>query len=224
MQSWLIDRIDFVDNEPCHFCNRRLKTNIAYILVGDEGEVPSGPSCAKKNGSNHGNKIPDFTKASLDIPDEDNVDEDGQTTGTGTRSNTGGGKSKPSGFSELEYLRLRAEKLSGFKDAMFPKLNEIYKKYKSTGLDESDVSYLANLIKKVTTEKPLLSPKNLQTCYAYAFWLRRFLEKKGENDFASSVLSQLQQKLKLSESQIVAINKWFQHIERMPLLDPKAFT
>ena len=33
MEDWRIDRIDFVDSAPCHFCNRRLKSNIAYILV-----------------------------------------------------------------------------------------------------------------------------------------------------------------------------------------------
>lgn len=217
---WLIDRIDFVDNVPCHFCNRPLKTNIAYILISEEHEVPSGPTCAKKHSKNPSEKIPDFTKASFDVVEEDDEEE-----GSGKGKSGGGAtKTKPIGFFELEYLRLRAEKLSGFKDAMFPKLNEVYQKYKNVGLEENDLRYIENLIKMVNRDKPLFTPKNLQTCYAYAYWIERFLERKGANDFASSVLSQLQQKLKLTESQIVAINKWFKHIDRMPSLNTKAFS
>lgn len=114
--------------------------------------------------------------------------------------------------------------MSGFKGAMFPKLELIYAKYKGEGLDGADLAFLSNLIRKVTLEKPLLSPRNLQNCYAHAFWLQRYLEKKGPNDFVSSVLAQLHQKLKLTETQISGINKWFQHIERMPSLDAKAFS
>lgn len=223
MSEWLIDRIDFVDNKTCNFCRRHLKTNIAYILTKDGAEVPAGPYCAQKNSQNSGEKIPDFTKASFDIPEDD--DDDGIQGPGGTGSGGGNGKKpRPAGYHEVEYLRLRAEKLVGFSGAMFPRLKEVYDKYKATGLDEDDIAYLAGLIKKVSVEKPELSPKNLQYCYAYAFWLERFLERKRDNEFAISVLKQLRQKLKLKESQIVGINNWFQYINRMPRLDPKAFS
>ncbi|MBC3885647.1 hypothetical protein [Undibacterium griseum] len=220
--TYLIDRIDFVDNKLCEFCKRHLRTNIAYILIKDGIEVPAGPSCAKKNGKNSGEKIPDFTKASFDVPEDDEVDQvrDGANP---VRGNIRARAPRPAGYHEVEYLRLRAEKLVRFNGAMFPKLKEIYLKYQTSGLDDTDITYLERLIKKVSADNPLLSPKNLQNCYAYAFWLERFLDKKGTNEFASSVLAQLQQKLKLTEAQIVAINNWFQHIERMPRLDTKAF-
>lgn len=219
-KDWSIDRIDFVDNVSCHFCNRALKTNIAYILTNQDDEIPSGPTCAKKNSKNPDDKIPDFTKASLDVVEEDDDE------GKGGGGKTGGGgtkKAKPHGFAELEYLRLRAEKLVGFKGAMYPRLDVIYEKYKRVGLKDDDIKQLANLISYTAREKPLFAPKNLQNCYAYAFWLKRFLEKKGANEFVESVLFQLRKNLHLSEPQLIGINNWFKHIERMPILDTKAF-
>lgn len=222
MGEWSIDRIDFVDNQACNFCHRHLKTNIAYILILDGIEAPAGPHCAKMNSKNSGGKIPDFTKASFDIPNDDDDDDDPTLRGGGS----GGGQGKkptPAGYHEVEYLRLRAEKLIGFKDAMFPKLGEIYAKYKGLGLQESEITYLTGLIKKVSTEKPHLSPKNLQTCYAYSFWLQRYLDKKTKNDFILSILSQLKAKLHLSETQLETANKCFKTIGSMPRLDTKAF-
>jgi len=220
MSAWLIDRIDFVDNKTCKFCHRHLKTNIAYILTQDGIEVPAGPHCSQMNAQNPGEKIPDFTKASFDLPDDD---DDGQGSGGGGSSEGNGKKPRPAGYHEVEYLRLRAEKLTGFSDAMFPKLAELYAKYKASGLEEGDIAYLAGLIKKVSAEKPLLTPKNLQTCYAYSFWLQRYLDRKGKNDFISSILSQLRAKMRLSEAQLEAANKCFETIGRMPRLDTKAF-
>jgi hypothetical protein len=219
MSGWIIDRIDFIDNKTCEFCNRPLKTNIAYILIRDGIEVPAGPHCSHKNAKNPGERIPDFTKASLDIPDDDE-------NGPGSGGGSGGGKGKhprPAGYYEIEYLRLRAEKLIDFRDAIFPKLSDVYAKYKATGLDDGDIGYLDGLIKKVSAEKPLLSPKNLQICYAYSFWLQRYLDRKGKNDFISSILSQLKAKMRLSEAQLAAANKCFETIGRIPRLDTKAF-
>jgi hypothetical protein len=218
MSEWTIDRIDFVDNQKCKFCHRPLKTNIAYILVQGETEVPAGPHCAKVNSNNPDAKIPDFTKASFDVAEDDDGDQTSGGSGGGQ-----GAKPKSPGYHEVEYLRLRAEKLAGFKDAMFPKLEEIYKKYKEYGLQENEISYLAGLIKKVSLEKPQLSPKNLQICYAYSFWLQRYLDKKGKSDFISSILAQLKTKLRLSEAQLSAANNCFDAIDHMPRLDTKAF-
>jgi hypothetical protein len=225
MEEWRIDRIDFVRNTSCKFCDRPLKTNVAFILVDPSGtEVQSGPKCAKNHSLNPKDKVPDFTKASFDVPSEE---EDEGSNGKSAISKPSSSRKTSSGPRKegdeaIEYLRLRMEKLAGFNGASFGKLQEIYGRYASGSIAQEDRAYLTNLMAKMEREHSRYSHSNLQTCYAYAFWMDCFLDKK-DSDFIQSVNTALKDKLHLTEGQLEGINKWFEHQKGIPRFRPDAF-
>jgi hypothetical protein len=223
MEAWRIDRIDFVKDTICKFCSRRLKSNVAYILVDAVGvEVQAGPKCSKNHASNPEDKVPDFTKASFDVPSEEE-DEGSQGKGADRRPSA----SRPTGPRKegdeaIEYLRLRMEKLTGFKGASTDNLAEVYARFCSDAMTENDRAFLKNLIAKMERGHTKYSHSNLQTCYAYSFWLDCFLEKEN-SDFIQSVNSTLKAELKISEGQLVGVNKWLKHQKGVPQFRPDAF-
>jgi hypothetical protein len=225
MDEWRLDRIDFVKNTSCRFCDRPLKTNVAFILVDPSGtEVQAGPKCTKNHSLNPKDKVPDFTKASFDVPSEEDA-EGGNVQDRNPRPlSSGKAQSGPKkeGDEAIEYLRLRMEKLTGFNGASFGKLQEIYGRYTSGSITQEDRTYLNNLVVKMGREHSRYSHSNLQTCYAYAFWMDCFLEKK-DSEFIRSVNSALKDKLHLTEGQLEGINKWLQHQKGIPRFRPDAF-
>lgn len=226
MTEWRIDRIDFVKDTKCKFCNRTLKTSVAFILMNEEGaEAPAGPKCATNHSSDPKEKVPDFTKASFDMPIEEEG-RSGEGSGTNLHSSTNRTSTpKKEGDKGVEYLRLRIEKLAGFNGASFEKLEEIYTRYASSTSSEltpQDKAYLKNLMTKMEREHSKYSHSNLQTCYAYAFWLEYFLTKE-DSEFIRSIIADLKTKLQLTERQLAGANQWLKHQKGVPRFRPDAF-
>lgn len=224
---WVRDRIDFVEGSKCYFCNRKLKKNIAHILKNElSKEIASGPTCAANRISNGSERIPNFTKASIeDLKEkEENLIETVKTEEI--EINKDREERSEEGIEEVEYLRLRAEKLVGFKGNVFPKLTEVYERYLSAGkkLEDKDLFYLENLIKSQKEKNTVFSIKNLQTCYAYSFWLQLLINKADEKDVAISMLDYLRRNLRLTPNQIRFINKTYKNVREMPKLNENAFT
>lgn len=225
-----IDRVDFIEKGNCRFCDRELKSRIAFVLVEEStgGEVYCGPTCLTKH-AHLDPKVsyPDFTKASPDPVGDENDDE-----GAGSGPLPPNREKRPRKYSakkvgqeDVEYLRLRYEKLAGFKGMRLQGLDSVYVRYRSGELSEDDRKYLANLIRKVRIERPEFSPENLATCYAYHFWLTVALNALPESKrgYFTGLLESLKKRQRLTISQIEGANNWLRTIAGVPTLDPEAF-
>ncbi|UIJ38714.1 hypothetical protein LWC08_03860 [Desulfobaculum bizertense] len=114
-------------------------------------------------------------------------------------------------YDEIEYLRLRMEKLKAFRGMSTDKLCEIYLSYKKSMLENVTISqraiaYLKNLIAYTKRNKTEYCPEHLQVCYAYEFWLSNLIKIKTKPDFFISLRDHLRKERFLSEKQIIALN------------------
>jgi hypothetical protein len=127
------------------------------------------------------------------------------------------------GGPEIELIRLRVEKLEGFSVKPSDRLTAIHGRLKSGRLSDGDRAYLANLTLMFERKRHRWALANLQTVYAYAVWLERFLEEEP-HEFVAGALSNLRRKQTLTPSQLVALNKFLSNRRGFPKLDPHAFT
>jgi hypothetical protein len=228
MYSYSYDRIDFVPKVRCFFCNNLLTKGYSLYLVHNAtgNEVPSGPVCAVKNAGDLNHKIPDFTRASFLA---DKLEVTSKVTTPPKKPNPSSGIEKEQkketllGQKELEYLRLRIEKLKLFPDAYYAPLIPIWERFKCSSKSKEDILYIKRLISKSYSDMPLLSPENLQTCYAYSYWLTVFNNTSAANNFTKAMLSSLQDKNYLTINQITKINSIFEKHPGFPNLDSSAF-
>jgi hypothetical protein len=128
---------------------------------------------------------------------------------------------------EEEYLRLRYERMDGFKIPGWPPLDGLYEKIKrSEALDDVDRLFIRKMLEKMPNSKmPGLSMGNLQACYAYSHCLNQAIALLPEDkrEYLTKLHSDLRKKLYLTTAQIAAANKWLTNIKGVPTLDPGAF-
>ncbi|WP_185265986.1 hypothetical protein [Halopseudomonas xiamenensis] len=142
-------RIDFSDDRKCAFCSRPLTSGKVRILVDDnEHEAHAGPVCTKKNISNLGERVPDFTLTALNGDEPEMSGVGGGRAGTHIPTQTPEDKARNKAIS---YLLLRIEKLSHLNGMSQPKLAELHSRYQARRLTANDYSYLTNLMNKVDT-------------------------------------------------------------------------
>ena len=129
----IIDRIDFVHDAKCgsETCKRSLTSGTAYILINEHGEeIPYGKSCAFKKAGKPQGRIPNFTKGSHAIPGE----EGGGTAGGRRTGGRVGPKTNADDHSlDIEYIRLRIERLTAFKGHTYTNLSDLYSRIKTAG-------------------------------------------------------------------------------------------
>lgn len=207
-----IDRIDFIENEICHRCKRPLKSNIAHILIDGHGnEFPYGKICAERTAAN--TDYPNFTKW--------NSKQSGHNNKMSARQKKGFNNYRDA-YDEIEYLRLRMEKLEAFNGMKTKKLYKIYVDYKKSKQKKvtsslEAITYLKNLITYTKREKLEYSPAHLQICYAYEFWLSKIIKTKTKPDFFISLRKHLRKDRFLSEKQVAALNK--EHLRPIGIKD-----
>lgn len=225
MKAWRVDRVDFAKDAGCVFCDRALPSNVAFIVRNVESdEAAAGPKCVKKHALFPEVRLPDFTRASPEVPEEEGAPRPAPSNRRGPSSGVRADSMlTKKGNAEVEYLRLRVEKLEGYRVDPDARLLEIYGRLQDNRLPDGDVAYLANLVAKFERIKSPWALANLQTCYAYAAWLERFQRQKP-HEFVARLLVYLKDKLRLTPDQLEALNKFFSYREGFPELDPAAFS
>lgn len=225
-------RIDFSEDPNCKWCRAKgtLKTGIVRILIDEHGtEVQAGPTCAKKHAINPDERVPDLTKATLELEqnEPDEVPNDGGNAGGG-RSVGGTGQARTEQQEKLRrdravcYLLLRAEKLVGFKNVSTDSLSEAYVRYLADQLSPADIDMLEKMMTSTRTKWPEMSLKNLQAVYACHYWIERFLEQESK-PFILDLHSFLKTHLRLSALQVERLNECLREQGRPLSIDPDAF-
>ena len=210
-------RKDLTPNlKKCHFCGKRLTSLSAYILLEVETgkEVYTGPICAKQHITKgyELSKVPDLTLHT--------TYEKTATPGTEKKETK---RSIPTSTEPsmskraIQYLILREVKLKDPMRTSYPVLKQYYEKYLESELTEEDIDHIINLEAKAPEKYKLA---NLIKCYNYLFWIDVALEGIPEEKagFLKSIRSTLIFKGKISEQQIVAVNKWLENIKGIPQL------
>jgi hypothetical protein len=212
-----VDRIDFVTADTkCFQCGHMLTSGSAYIVRDHDGkEHACGPKCVEKITKGlPPARIPDFTRGSTLTPGED-----------GSKAKRK--KETAPAWIEEEYLLLRYEKLPGFNLKPFPPLEEKYMLLKANrALSDIDRKFIHNLLAKLPlTKMASHSLENLQTCYAYQYWLKKASKtlQPDKRGYLDKLIEDLQARLSLTPRQIEGANKWLSHLDGMPELDPAPF-
>ena len=209
-----LDRIDFVDNDSCFFCNHKLATKIAYIFIMEDGtEIQSGPECAKKHSIVK--DVPNLTKGSLEKK------QGAETTESRKKSNLEVFNEKYT--KEVEYLILRCDRLSDFYDIDYEPLMKIYDKYIQNSLDQNDYIYLKNIVNKADREYSKYGYKNLMACYAAKHHINLWIKNEFDNTFAQGIYDYLRKNYFLTEKQIVAANNWIRNVSKVSQIEGKWF-
>lgn len=222
-------RIDFSDDPNCQWCRNALRSGKVRILVDENGaEVQAGPTCARNHAQNPDEKVPDLTRATLEL------DEPEPGVGPVAGGNPGNGRGRSNGQARNEqqerirrdravsYLLLRAEKLVDFKDVFTDKIGKVYQCYLVDEMTDGDFDFLDNLMVKVKNTWPKLSLRNLQATYACHYWMERFLEQE-DKPFIQSLQAQLKLKLYLTPTQVGKLNECLEEQNRPLAIDPDAF-
>jgi hypothetical protein len=208
-----IDRIDFVEFDHCHFCSHKLTTQIAYIVILDNGkETQAGPKCIRK-----------YFKDTKNVPNFTNAVKDYNSKNQNTSIIKGIKKEKEKhGDIEIEYLLLRCKLLDDFIGIKYQPFVEIFTKTQGKMLDDNSRNYIGNLIHKLNANKSRLSYKNLMACYM----AKRILDiwiKRENNDFAKSLYKYLIKNYYLTKKQINGANKWIKNMRKIPEINDKWF-
>jgi hypothetical protein len=222
--SYSYDRIDYVPLVKCSFCKKILSKGQAIILTKNStGEdTPTGPICAVKHAGKLNKKIPNFTRISFTVADDTDHTTKPKKHKKRVKSEQDN-KEALHGHKAHEYIRLRIEKLKDFTDAYYPPLLQVWERFKCSNETTNDIEHIKRLIEKSKVTMPLLSPENLQACYAYSYWLEAFRKENGSNDYIDAMLKHLKSKCFLTIKQIEGINRWFECAQGYPQLDRNAF-
>ncbi len=222
-------RIDFSDDPNCNWCTNKLRSGKVRVLQDANGrEVQAGPTCARKNASNPNERVPDLTKATLELEgDEPPVGPSSVTPPRGAGAK-GTGRLSVERQEQIRrdraesYLLLRVEKLVGYKDVLLPRLEVLYQRYLNKALTDDDYNYLDNLMAKTKADRLKLSLRNLQATYACHYWIERFLEQDPK-PFIQSLQAQLKDRLYLTPAQVGKLNECLSEQKRPLEIDPEAF-
>lgn len=210
---------DFVNENTESYCAKghKLSSGTAYYMQAKDGAIYyGGKQCAELHGVNNFKDVPDLTKSLLSLA-------------AGGTSNGGGPKVESEDerkSTATAYLLLREQLLQDFsiegRALSFETLTQYYNYYLDNGdLAESQVNHIIN-IESYSSKKidKRLSLKNLSTCHAYNFILRRtsaHLEEKGESEgvrFVASLKSYLLNHSRLTPGQVDGLKKWIQFLPK----------
>lgn len=207
LEAPIIDRKDFVTDERCSYCGKRLTSGVAWIVRERDGtERPAGEVCAASHAARP-DILPDFTRGG---PDAEPAPRRARLPLVSPRA-----VRVPSGLPDhgrraaaITYLRLRQEKLCHCRGVAMPYL-EHYRRLAATGkLEDRHYAELLHTMDIIERRAPLLSPENLQSVYAADAALehaRRHLPPRTE-PFLSSLAEYLRSHLYLTPPQVSTYN------------------
>jgi hypothetical protein len=210
---------DFVSKGVISVKNYPLRSGKAYFIESDNGELLYASIEYVKD-----NFIESERKGIIDL-----------TKGlTSTFKNDGGGNSSGGGYVSIDeglqkqkfaisYLVLTQEKLqnfTGYKDKLNDFLLSLYDFYKEKSfLSTKQIEKILEIELQQREEKnsrncKVLSFKNLQTCYAYEYKIKRAIEELSEDkqQYMLSMLDNLHRYLYLTKSQVDGMMRWFEYL------------
>lgn len=191
----MMEYIDFVSvDAKCSSCNRILSSGTAII----SGSLRLGPDCAKKRNINS-KEIPNLTKGIISDKELASDKHMNKEVSDNTIQNDISDKLAQS------YLIIRCEKLIDFTEMKYPPLDEIYQKYKTETLTESDLNYLRNIIKKSNEKNPKYSIDNMFFLYAVKRAFDFIINRNPNNNFYKNLLNFVKKNYFLSEKQFDCI-------------------
>ena len=220
-------RRDFVFDETCHVCPRKLTSNVAIILRDNLGqEFPYGPICAKNALDPEGQRllreIPDFTKAA---PGPENESGTGRgSTGTRHGGNNGTDITDKQFRRAVTYLLLRQRKLAHIPAAGYGRFSAYADMFEETNLLPKDsIAHLLNVERKSVGTK--FGFDNLQAVYGYDCCIERTLLSlpSEKQDWLKDVQASLHKRLFLTEAQAQGVENWFKYIPGHQPLSSKGF-
>lgn len=207
-------RKDLTDgNKKCHFCSKKLSSLKAYVLEDTENKehVYAGPTCTLKNIDSNVNlsSIPDLTKYTCTL-NENNSDGGGRGFGKNPITTQEENLKRA-----LEYLELRENKLKICFSKSYQVLSEYYMISRQRELKDNEIKHILNIENKAPDNLKL---KNLQKCYNYLFWIDVAIDllREQDRDFLENIRQQIIVKLKISQSQKDAVNRWIQNLSGVP--------
>lgn len=210
---------DFVSEDTESYCGtgRKLSSGTAYYMQDENGLIHyGGRHCAEMHGTNDIKDVPDLTKSLVSLASPHSG------TGTGTKADTESSEQKKS--LAIAYLLLREELLHDFNikniSISCKTLRNYYNTYQQTGdLSNKEVNHILNIELHATNKiNKRLSLKNLSTCHAYNFILKRvrsILNNKNNKQgilFVDSLQEFLHSNCYLSQKQIHGLNQWIQYL------------
>ncbi|MCZ4283054.1 hypothetical protein O4H49_19880 [Kiloniella laminariae] len=220
-------RKDFVFDQTCHACPRKLTSNVAVILQDELGQdFPYGPVCAKNALDHEGQRllkqIPDFTKAA---PGQENEPGAGRgSTDTRYGGSSGLGNTDRQFRRAVTYLLLRQRKLAHIPAANYKRFSAYADIFDQTNsLPEDSIAHLINVERKSGGTK--FGFDSLQAVYGYDCCINRtFLSLPAEKqDWLKDVQTSLRKRLYLTEAQAKGVENWFKYIPGHQPLSPKGF-
>ena len=220
-------RRDYVFDEKCHACPRKLTSNVAIILRDVHGrEFPFGPKCAKDALGPEGQRllrhVPDFTKAALGQEREGTVD--GGAGGAGNSGVRDADETARQFRRAVTYLLLRQQKLAHVPAAGYGPFSTYADTLEQTGtLPEDAVAHILNVERKNIGTK--FGFDNLQAVYGYDRCIERTLAsvKPEKQDWLKDIHASLRNCLYLTEAQARGVGNWFERIPGHQPLSPQGF-
>ncbi len=199
---------DFVPKDTKSICDRPLISGKAYY-IDDNGTIKyASESYVRSNFSKEErDNIIDFTKGL--IASFENISSDNEKANL-----NGGGKKIDKYHKAVLYICLYEEKMNNFdlakKKPFIQKMYEIYKE--KGGLSDNQVDVILEIEKQERQYRKSL--KNLLTCYAYEYKIKRALEVLPEDkkEFMKDILADLYKYKNLTTKQIEGMKNWFEYL------------
>jgi hypothetical protein len=203
-------------------------------VIRDEsgGEAFAGPACAKKHVEPATEPILDLSRMAMllvlkraeEFVPSAAVPLDGETTLGKAR------KHALEGDEAMDYLRLRADHMTGFSGNLTQRLRDLHSEFTSgQGPTEAGRLYVERLLANAKAGNTIYSVRNVERCIGAAYWLRIAIEhtKPERRDFLKKMLEVLQDSWRLTAKQVAAVNAWGEGVRKQvpnfPRLDANAF-
>lgn len=214
---------DFVDKNVKSILGYPLPSGKAYYIENDVGLIEYGSDyyINNNNFSNEKKDIIDLTKG-LPSSFKHNTTDNKQSNNFNKQSLL---SSNERNYQKaLLYLTFSEEKMKpfvGYKKYNNKFLSSIYSFYlKEDFLSLKQIETILKIEKN--SHKDIInkygyhsiSLKNLETCYAYEYKIKRAIDKLEDKKFMQEILKTLYQYLYLTDKQIEAIRKWFQYLPK----------
>ncbi|MBK2266884.1 hypothetical protein [Francisella philomiragia] len=209
---------DFIPSRVKSVCGRDLPSGKAFYIDTDNGVQYGSDDYVRKNFSNEERLATiDFTTSMIASFDRDVR----VNTNNNSEELTNKQKNRDR-YKAIVYMFLHEEKMPAFafsKDNLF--LTGVYNHYKEKNfLSNRQVEIILKIERDfrevISKEYRIKTLKNLLTCYAYEYKIKRALEVLDDDkkEYMNSMLENLYKNLYLTDNQVEGMFKWFQYLPK----------